>query len=186
MSRTIHFADKGVRARTAASEPEVTTYALKRAAEEAGLSSPPDPASYKSSYIGGNIAENAGGIRSAKYGVTKHYVLGLEVVLPTGEIVRTGGLTSKNVVGFDLTGLICGSGGVLGIITEATLKLLPLPEATRTVRATFRTMAEACACVPRFNRARITPVAVEVLDRNAIRAVETEFAFGFGEEAGAP
>src|SRR5919107_2713414 len=169
----------------AITEPGVTTYALQQAVEEVGLFYPPDPASYKSSYIGGNIAENAGGIRSAKYGVTKHYVLGLEVVLPTGEIVRAGGRTTKNVTGFDLTGLLCGSEGMLGIITEATLKLLPLPEATRTVRATFRTMREACACVPRFNHARVVPVAIEVLDRNAIRAVETEFAFGIGAEAGA-
>jgi glycolate oxidase len=166
-------------------EPGVTTYALQQAVEAQGVFYPPDPASYKTSFIGGNIAENAGGIRSAKYGVTKHYVIGLEVVTPTGEVIRTGGLTSKNVVGFDLTGLICGSEGMLGIITEATLRLLPLPETTRTVRATFRTMSEACACVPRFNRARVTPVAIEVLDRNAIAAVETEFAFGFGADAGA-
>ncbi|HEY9404114.1 MAG TPA: FAD-linked oxidase C-terminal domain-containing protein [Pyrinomonadaceae bacterium] len=166
-------------------EPGVTTYALQQAVEAEGVFYPPDPASYKTSFIGGNIAENAGGIRSAKYGVTKHYVTGLEVVTPTGEVIRTGGLTSKNVVGFDLTGLICGSEGMLGIITEATLRLLPLPEATRTVRATFKTMSEACACVPRFNRARVTPVAIEVLDRNAIAAVETEFAFGFGAQAGA-
>ncbi|MCA1593209.1 MAG: FAD-binding protein [Acidobacteria bacterium] len=166
-------------------EPGVTTYALQQAVEEHGLFYPPDPASYKNSYIGGNIAENAGGIRSAKYGVTKHYVLGLEVVLPTGEIVVAGGRTSKNVVGFDLTGLMCGSEGMLGIITEATLRLLPLPEATRTVRATFRTMKEACACVPHFTRARVSPVAIEVLDSHAIRAVESEFAFGIGLEAGA-
>ncbi|HVF56585.1 MAG TPA: FAD-linked oxidase C-terminal domain-containing protein [Pyrinomonadaceae bacterium] len=169
----------------AVTEPGVTTYALQQAVERLGLFYPPDPASYKDSFIGGNIAENAGGIRSAKYGVTKHYVLGLEVVLPTGEIVRTGGRTSKNVVGFDLTGLLCGSEGMLGIITEATLRLLPLPEATRTVRATFRTMRAACACPPVFTRARVTPVAIEVLDRNAIRAVESEFAFGLGDEAGA-
>jgi glycolate oxidase len=169
----------------AVTEPGVTTYALQQAVEARGLFYPPDPASYKNSFVGGNIAENAGGIRSAKYGVTKHYVLGLEVVLPTGEIVRAGGRVTKNVVGFDLTGLLCGSEGMLGIITEATLKLLPLPEATRTVRATFRTMREACACVPRFNRAKVVPVAVEVLDRNSIEAVETEFAFGFGDEAGA-
>ncbi len=166
-------------------EPGVTTYALQQAVEAHALFYPPDPSSYKDSFIGGNIAENAGGIRSAKYGVTKHYVLGLEVVMPTGEIIRTGGVTSKNVVGFDLTGLICGSEGMLGIITEATLRLLPLPEATRTVRATFATMKEACACVPRFNRVRVTPVAIEVLDRNAIEAVESEFAFGFGADAGA-
>jgi glycolate oxidase len=169
----------------AVTEPGVTTYTLQQAVEELGLFYPPDPASYKNSYIGGNIAENAGGIRSAKYGVTKHYVLGLEVVLPTGEIIRTGGSTSKNVVGFDLTGLICGSEGLLGIITEATLRLLPLPEATRTVRATFKTMRAACACPPAFTRARVTPVAIEVLDRNSIRAVESEFAFGIDPEAGA-
>jgi glycolate oxidase len=166
-------------------EPGVTTYALQQAVEAYGLFYPPDPASYKNSFIGGNIAENAGGMRSPKYGVTKHYVLGLEVVMPTGEIIKTGGRTTKNVVGFDLTGLICGSEGMLGIITEATLKLLPLPEQTRTVRATFHTMTEACACVPRFTRARITPVAVEVLDQNAIRAVEAEFAFGLPVDAGA-
>jgi glycolate oxidase len=169
----------------AVTEPGVTTYTLQQAVEAEGLFYPPDPASYKNSFIGGNIAENAGGIRSAKYGVTKHYVLGLEVVTPTGEIIRTGGRTSKNVVGFDLTGLICGSEGMLGIITEATLRLLPLPAATRTVRATFKSMAAACACVPRFNRARIVPVAIEVLDRNAIRAVESEFAFGLDKDAGA-
>lgn len=166
-------------------EPGVITYELQKAVEAHGLFYPPDPSSYKESYIGGNIAENAGGIRSAKYGVTKHYVLGLEVVTPTGEIIRTGGATTKNVVGFDLTNLICGSEGMLGIITEATLRLVPLPEATCTVRATFRTMVEACACVPKFSSARITPVAIEVLDRNTIRCVETEFAFGLDETAGA-
>ena len=166
-------------------EPGVTTYALQQAVEALGLFYPPDPASYKNSFLGGNIAENAGGMRSAKYGVTKHYVMGLEVVTPTGEIIRTGGRTSKNVVGFDLTGLMCGSEGMLGIITEATLRLLPLPEATRTVRATFHTMREACACVTRFTRARITPVAIEVLDRNAINAVEAEYAFGLDQKAGA-
>jgi glycolate oxidase len=166
-------------------EPGVTTYALQQAVEAQGLFYPPDPASYRESFIGGNIAENAGGIRSAKYGVTKHYVLGLQVVTPTGELIRTGGLTSKNVVGFDLTGLMCGSEGMLGIITEATLRLIPLPEATGTVRATFRSMKEACSCVARFSRARVMPVAIEVLDRNAIRAVESQYAFGLAEDAGA-
>ncbi len=169
----------------AVTEPGVTTYSLQQAVEAEGLFYPPDPASYKDSFIGGNIAENAGGIRSAKYGVTKHYVLGLEVVTPTGEVIRAGGRTSKNVVGFDLTGLMCGSEGMLGIITEATLKLLPLPEATRTVRATFRTMREACACVARFSRARVTPVAIEVLDRNSIACVESQYAFGLAQDAGA-
>lgn len=166
-------------------EPGVTTFMLQQAVEKEGLFYPPDPSSYKESFIGGNIAENAGGIRSVKYGVTKNYVLGLEVVTPTGEIIRTGGRTSKNVVGFDLTGLLCGSEGMLGIITEATLRLLSLPEATGTVRATFSSMRKACACIPRFTSKRITPVAVEVLDRNAIQAVEAEFAFGLSPEASA-
>ncbi len=166
-------------------EPGVTTFDLQQAVESHGLFYPPDPASYKTSFIGGNIAENAGGMRSAKYGVTKHYVLGLEVVTPTGQIISTGGKTSKNVTGFDLTGLICGSEGMLGIITEATLRLLPLPEATRTVRATFASMNEACLCITRFTDARITPVAIEVLDRASIKAVESEFAFGLDQDAGA-
>src|SRR5918995_3586602 len=166
-------------------QPGLTTFELQQAVAEKGLLFAPDPASYKDSFIGGNIAENAGGMRTPKYGVTKHHVLGLEVVTATGEIIRTGGKTVKNVVGFDLTGLMCGSEGMLGIITEATLKLLPLPETTRTVRATFKTMTAACACPPAFTRARVTPVAIEVLDRNAIRAVESEFAFGLGAEAGA-
>src|SRR5689334_15109144 len=163
-------------------QPGMTTFAVQQAAAEVGLLFAPDPASYKDSFIGGNIAENAGGMRTPKYGVTKHHVLGLEVVTATGEVIRTGGRTVKNVVGFDLTGLMCGSEGMLGIITEATLKLLPMPEATRTVRATFRTMREACACVARFSRARVTPVAIEVLDRNSIAAVESQYAFGLAQD----
>lgn len=166
-------------------EPGVVTYELQKAVEAKNLFYPPDPSSYKESYIGGNIAENAGGIRSAKYGVTKHYVLGLKAVLPTGEIIKTGGKTTKNVVGFDLTGLLCGSEGLLGIITEATLRLLPLPESSRTICATFRTMVEACVCVPKFSSAGFTPLAMEVLDRNTIRCVESQYAFGLDESAGA-
>lgn len=164
-------------------EPGVRTYELQQAVEAQGLFYPPDPSSLRDSFIGGNIAENAGGPRSVKYGVTKHYVLGLEVVTPTGDIIRAGGKTTKNVVGFDLVGLMCGSEGLLGIITEATLRLLPLPEATQTVRALFRSMREACACVPQFVRARIVPTAIEVMDRHAIRAVEEAFSFGIPREA---
>jgi len=165
-------------------EPGVTTYDLQQAVEAEGLFYPPDPSSYKESFIGGNIAENAGGMRCAKYGVTKHYVLGLEVVLPTGEIIKTGGRTTKNVVGFDLTMLMTGSEGMLGIITEATLRLIPLPEATRTVRATFRTMREACECVPALTRARITPVALEVLDVRALAVVEAAGVLKLSDGAG--
>jgi glycolate oxidase len=166
-------------------QPGITTYNLQKEVEKYGLMFPPDPASYKESYIGGNIAENAGGMRTPKYGVTKHYVLGLEVVTATGEIIRTGGKTVKNVVGFDLTGLICGSEGMLGIITEATLKLVPMPEATATVRANFRTMEQACKVLTKFTPAGILPMAMEVIDKYCIEAVEGSFAFGLSKESNA-
>jgi glycolate oxidase len=143
----------------------------------------PDPASYKDSFIGGNIAENAGGMRTPKYGVTKHHVLGLEVVTATGEVIRTGGKTVKNVVGFDLTGLMCGSEGMLGIITEATLKLLPMPEATSTVRANFHSMEAACKVLTKFTPEGLLPMAMEVIDKYCVAAVEENFAFGLSKEA---
>jgi len=121
-------------------QPGMTTFAVQQAAAEVGLLFAPDPASYKDSFIGGNIAENAGGMRTPKYGVTKHHVLGLEIVTATGEVIRTGGKTVKNVVGFDLTGLMCGSEGMLGIITEATLKLMPMPQGSSTLPADFPSM----------------------------------------------
>ena len=160
-------------------QPGITTYELQQEVEKFGLLFPPDPASYKDSYIGGNIAENAGGMRTPKYGVTKHSVLGLEVVTATGEVIHTGGKTVKNVVGFDLTGLICGSEGMLGIITEATLKLLPMPEATATVRASFKSMEEACEVLTKFTPKGLLPMAMEVMDRNSIGAIEANYAFGF-------
>ena len=166
-------------------QPGITTYDLQQAVAKLGLLFPPDPASYKESYIGGNIAENAGGMRTPKYGVTKHSVLGLEVVTATGEIIYTGGKTVKNVVGFDLTGLICGSEGMLGIITEATLRLLPMPEATATVRASFKTMEQACKVLTKFTPEGLLPMAMEVVDRNCIGAIEENFAFGLSPDAGA-
>ena len=166
-------------------QPGLTTFALQQAVEKHGLLFPPDPASYKDSFIGGNIAENAGGMRTPKYGVTKHSVLGLEVVTATGEIIRTGGRTVKNVVGLDLTGLMCGSEGMLGIITEATLKLLPMPEATSTVRASFKSMEEACKVLTRFTPEGLLPMAMEVVDKYCIKAIEENFAFGLSKDAGA-
>ena len=166
-------------------QPGLTTYALQQAVEKYGLLFPPDPASYKDSYIGGNIAENAGGMRTPKYGVTKHSVLGLEVVTATGEIIRTGGKTVKNVVGFDLVGLVCGSEGMLGIITEATLKLLPMPEATATVRASFKTMKAACEVLTKFTPEGLLPMAMEVIDKNCVGAIEQNYAFGLSPDAGA-
>lgn len=164
-------------------QPGITTFALQQAVEEHGLLYPPDPASYKDSYIGGNIAENAGGMRTPKYGVTKHSVLGLEVVTATGEVIRTGGCTVKNVVGFDLTGLMVGSEGMLGIITEATLKLIPMPEATATVRGSFSSMEAACKVLTKFTPEGILPMAMEVVDRACINAIEDEFAFGLPDNA---
>jgi len=164
-------------------QPGLTTFEVQQAAAEVGLMFAPDPASYKDSYIGGNIAENAGGMRTPKYGVTKHHVLGLEVVTAQGDIIRTGGRTVKNVVGFDLTGLMCGSEGMLGIITEATLKLLPMPEATSTVRANFTSMEAACKVLTKFTPHGILPMAMEVIDKFCVAAVEENFAFGLSKEA---
>jgi len=166
-------------------QPGLTTFAVQQAAAEVGLLFAPDPASYKDSFIGGNIAENAGGMRTPKYGVTKHHVLGLEVVTATGEIIHTGGKTVKNVVGFDLTGLMCGSEGMLGIITEATLKLLPMPEATSTVRANFRSMEAACKVLTKFTPEGLLPMAMEVIDKYCVEAVEQNFAFGLSKDANA-
>ncbi len=166
-------------------QPGITTFALQQAVAKHNLFYPPDPASYKESFIGGNIAENAGGMKTPKYGVTKHYVLGLEVVTATGEIIKTGGKTVKNVVGFDLTGLICGSEGLLGIITEATLKLLPAPEASATVRASFKSMRAACETLTKFTPAGLLPMAMEVIDRNCVNAIEQNFAFGLSADANA-
>lgn len=164
-------------------QPGITTFELQQAVEKQGLMFAPDPASYKDSFIGGNIAENAGGMRTPKYGVTKHHVLGLEVVTATGEVIRTGGKTVKNVVGFDLTGLMCGSEGMLGIITEATLKLLPMPEATSTVRANFHSMEAACKVLTKFTPYGLLPMAMEVIDKFCVAAVEENFAFGLSKEA---
>ena len=164
-------------------QPGITTFELQQAVEKQGLMFAPDPASYKDSFIGGNIAENAGGMRTPKYGVTKHHVLGLEVVTATGEVIRTGGKTVKNVVGFDLTGLMCGSEGMLGIITEATLKLLPMPEATSTVRANFHSMEAACKVLTKFTPHGLLPMAMEVIDKFCVAAVEENFAFGLSKDA---
>lgn len=166
-------------------QPGITTFELQQAVEKHGVFFPPDPASYKDSYIGGNIAENAGGMRTPKYGNTKRYVLGLEVVTATGEIIRTGGKTEKNVVGFDLTGLMCGSEGMLGIITEATLKLLPMTETTSTVRASFKTMEQACKVLTKFTPVGILPMAMEVIDKYCIEAIEQNYAFGLSKDASA-
>jgi glycolate oxidase len=153
-------------------EPGVITAALQTAVEKHGLFYPPDPASLKFSTLGGNVAECAGGPRCVKYGVTKDYVLGLEVVLPSGDIVQTGAKTMKSVAGYDLTSLLVGSEGTLGIITRIYLKLLPMPEARRTMQAIFPSMDAAAKTVSEIIRAKIIPSTLEFIDQAAIRCVE--------------
>lgn len=153
-------------------EPGVVTGDLQRAVEARGLFYPPDPGSHRFCTIGGNVAECAGGMRAVKYGVTRDYVLGLEVVLPTGEIIRTGSRTIKSVAGYDLTRLITGSEGTLGIATRIILKLLPLPESVRTLTAFYRDIESAGRTVTDIFAGRILPRALEFIDHQALRAVE--------------
>src|SRR6266446_3460980 len=140
--KEINFADA-----IAIVEPGVITAELQARAREQKLFYPPDPASKKDCSIGGNVATNAGGPRCLKYGVTRNYVAGLEVVLASGEILLTGGRVHKNKTGFDLIGLFVGSEGMLGVVTEVTLKLLPMPPARATLSAAFATMSQTAAAV---------------------------------------
>jgi glycolate dehydrogenase FAD-linked subunit len=152
-------------------QPNVITGDLQDAVERVGLLFPPDPASLRRSAIGGNIAECAGGPRAFKYGTTKRYVLGLEAVLPTGEIIHTGSKAVKNVVGYDLTQLLVGSEGTLAIVTEATLRLVPKPPLRVTLRATFDGIGPAVRAVSALIRARVVPAAIELIDADCLAAV---------------
>lgn len=161
-------------------EPGVITGVLQEAVGKKGLFYPPDPASLKDCYIGGNIATNAGGPRCLKYGVTRNYILGLEVVLADGTVARIGGRTHKNKAGFDFCGLFAGSEGMLGIITEATLRLLPLPPARAVLSAGFSGMSEAAAAVQAMFAHGFLPSAVELADRFTLDAAR---AYGGGKIA---
>ena len=153
-------------------EPAVITGDLQRAVEARGLYYPPDPASLDMSSIGGNVAECAGGPRAFKYGTTKRYVLALEAVLPTGEIIHTGSKAVKNVVGYDLTQLLVGSEGTLAIVTRITLRLLPYPPARATLMATFGDIRGAVDGVTALVHLGVIPAAVELIDGDSLRAVE--------------
>ncbi len=166
-------------------EPGVITSDFQKAVERMGLFYPPDPSSLAYSTLGGNVAECAGGARATKYGVTRDYVLGLEVVLPTGEIIQTGSRTLKSVAGYDLTRLMVGSEGTLGVITKIILRLIPLPEATKTLLGIFPRMDLAARAVSATIRGRIIPRALEFIDHAAIRAVEDYLHLGLPVEAGA-
>ena len=157
-------------------EPCVITGDLQAAVERVGLFYPPDPASLEISSIGGNVAECAGGPRAFKYGTTKQYVLGLEAVLPTGEVVETGGKVVKNVVGYDLTHLLVGSEGTLAIITRIILRLVPKPPATATLRAAFASVADAARAVTGIVRRRVVPAALELIDGESLDAVARHLA----------
>jgi len=157
---------------TLLAEAGATTQAIADAAGAAGLFYPPDPGSMKISTIGGNVAENSGGLRGLKYGVTRNYVMGLEVVLASGEVLWTGNKCVKDVAGYSMRDLLIGSEGTLGVITRVLLKLIPLPPAKKTLLATFNRMDQAAQTVSDIIAARIIPCTLEFLDRTTIRCVE--------------
>src|SRR5207253_2149328 len=165
----INFADA-----VAIVEPGVFTADLKAAVRAQKLFYPPDPASMKDCTIGGNVATNAGGPRCLKYGVTRNYVIGLEVVLANGDVLRTGGPVHKNKTGFDLIGLFVGSEGMLGVVTEVTLRLLPLPPARATLSAAFATAAHAAEAVQAIFAAGFLPSSLEIADHFTLEAARRD------------
>jgi glycolate oxidase len=157
---------------TLLTEPGATTLQIAEAAAAVGLFYPPDPGSMKISTIGGNVAENSGGLRGLKYGITRNYVMGLEVVLPDGEILFTGNKCVKDVAGYSLKDLFIGSEGTLGVITRILLRLIPQPAAKQTLVATFDAMDAAAQTVSDIIAAKIIPCTLEFLDRTTLRCVE--------------
>jgi glycolate oxidase len=155
-------------------EPGVFTASLKAAARSQKLFYPPDPASMKDCTIGGNVATNAGGPRCLKYGVTRNYVIGLEVVVANGEVLRTGGCVHKNKTGFDLIGLFVGSEGMLGVVTEITLRLLPLPPGRATLSAAFATAEQAAEAVQAIFGAGFLPSSLEIADHFTLEAARRD------------
>ena len=155
-------------------EPGVFTADLKAAVREQKLFYPPDPASMKDCTIGGNVATNAGGPRCLKYGVTRTYVIGLEAVLANGDVLRTGGRVHKNKTGFDLIGLFVGSEGLLGVVTEVTVRLLPLPPARATLSAAFATAAQAAEAVQAIFAAAFLPSSLEIADHLTLEAARRD------------
>ncbi len=166
-------------------EPGVINKELQREVEKHGLFYPPDPASQEYSTIGGNVAENAGGMRAAKYGITKDYVMALRAVLPNGDIIRAGKKTIKDVAGYNLAGILIASEGTLAVITEITLKLISKPRLTKTVMGIFPTVTQAMEAVYKSLAGGANPVAMEFLDNLTIRAVEEKFHKGLPIDAGA-
>ncbi|MEU7616237.1 FAD-linked oxidase C-terminal domain-containing protein [Micromonospora rifamycinica] len=170
-------------ARIAVVQPGVVNATLAGAVREHGLYYPPDPGSWESSTIGGNVSTNAGGMCCVKYGVTAEYVLGLEVVLASGEVLRTGRRTAKGVAGYDLTRLFVGAEGTLGVITEVTVALRPTPEESLTMVAVFDSTAGAGTAVAGIAAQGLTPSLLELLDRTHLRAIETYRPMGLRTDA---
>jgi glycolate oxidase len=166
-------------------QPGILNAELKKAVEAEGLFYAPDPASFEICSIGGNLATNAGGLCCVKYGQTRDSVISLEVVLADGTVIRTGGKTAKDVAGYSLTHLFVGSGGTLGIITEATLRLRPLPPPRSTMLAFFSTLDGAGAAVAAIMSGGLNPVTLELLDQATIRAVEDWHGLGLDVDAAA-
>lgn len=166
-------------------QPGCINIDLQKAAAVRGLFYPPDPASQDYSTLGGNVAENSGGMRAAKYGITKDYVMALRAVLPNGEVIRAGKRTIKDVAGFNVAGILIASEGALAIITEITLKLIPMPKLKKTAMGVFPSVDAAMNAVYKTMAAGITPVAMEFLDALCIAAVEEKFHKGLPKGAGA-
>ncbi|MBL0708120.1 MAG: FAD-binding protein [Sulfurimonas sp.] len=166
-------------------QPGVVNMDLQRAVEEIGLFYPPDPASQDYSTIGGNVSENAGGMRAAKYGITKDYVMATRAVLPNGDIIKAGKRTIKDVAGYNISGILIASEGTLAVLSEITLKLIPKPKLTKTAMGIFDSVGQAMEAVYKTMASGITPVAMEFLDNLTIRAVEQTFKKGLPVDAGA-
>jgi glycolate oxidase len=166
-------------------QPGVVNMDLQRAVEAKGLFYPPDPASQEYSTIGGNVSENAGGMRAAKYGITKDFVMALRAVIPNGEIIRAGKKTIKDVAGFNIAGILIASEGTLGVITEITLKLIPKPKMNKTAMGIFDSVDSAMQAVYKTMATGVTPVAMEFLDKLTVAAVEEKFNTGLPKDAGA-
>ena len=164
-------------------QPGVVNADLQKEVAKFGLMYPPDPASMFVSTIGGNVALNAGGPRGVKYGVTRDYLLGLEVVLPSGDVIRTGGKTLKNVSGYDLTRLMCGSEGTLGILTEITLRLVPSAPAKATLQAIYSDLDDAATTVSAIIGSGIVPTTLELIDRTVLDVISDYGGAEFSKEA---
>ncbi|MGC9193912.1 MAG: FAD-binding oxidoreductase [Syntrophobacteraceae bacterium] len=168
---------------TAIVEPGVITGQFQKAVSKYGLFYPPDPASLAFSTMGGNVAMCSGGPRAVKYGVTRDYLLGLEMVLPTGEIIKTGTRTMKGVVGYDMTRLMAGSEGTLGIFTKILVRLIPEPQSVRTLTAVFFNLDFAVNAIVGILKARIIPSTIELMDQATLCAIENHLGIGLPVEA---